>query len=238
MNPGLEETKQQSAEVHAARETENTVAIPNVLRIPDVPNAPDVPRIPGAPDVPDAPQPRRKGAKKGILIAVIVISIMACGGLVAFLLLEQRKPATELELYNETTIQERASSAEADLQEEPQSSGPWAVAEEYEDAAASDSCVTEAWESITLSGTMTDMNGAYPIELTFEKEGDSLTNCIYTNVDLGGKIKMEGETAGSELVFTGKDGMYKFQIRIDRDTFDGTATDGPKELSVSLERKY
>ena len=85
---------------------------------------------------------------------------------------------------------------------------------------------------------MTDMNGAYPIELTFEKEGDSLTNCIYTNVDLGGKIKMEGETAGSELVFTGKDGMYKFQIRIDRDTFDGTATDGPKELSVSLERKY
>ena len=174
MNPGPGETKQQSAEVHAARETENTAAIPNVLRIPDVPNAPDVPRIPGAPDVPDAPQPQRKGAKKGILIAVIVISIMACGGLVAYLLLKQRE-ATPPELHTETTIQESASSAEANLQEELLPSEPLAVAEDDGTAAASGSCVTEAWEFITLSGTMTDMNSTYPIELSFEKESSTDT---------------------------------------------------------------
>lgn len=174
MNPGPGETKQQSAEVHAARETENTAAIPNVLRIQDVPNAPDVPRIPGAPDVPDAPQPQQKGAKKGILIAVIVISIMACGGLVAYLLLKQRE-ATPPELHTETTIQESASSAEANLQEELLPSEPLAVAEDDGTAAASGSCVTEAWEFITLSGTMTDMNSTYPIELSFEKEGSTDT---------------------------------------------------------------
>ena len=124
MNPGPRETKQQSAEAHAARETENTVAIPNVLRIPDVPNAPDVPRTPAAPDVPDAPQPRRKGAKK-----------------------------EEVLLPSE----------------------PLAVAEDDGTAAASGSCVTEAWEFITLSGRMTDMNGTYPIELSFEKEGSTDT---------------------------------------------------------------
>lgn len=113
-----------------------------------------------------------------------------------------------------------------------------AVAKENDDVIVSDSCITEAWEYITLYGTMTDINGTYPIELSFEKDGNKLMNCIYTNVDLGGKIKMGGEIIGSELVFTGKDGMYKFQIRIDRDTFDGIATDGPKELSVSLNKKY
>lgn len=100
-----------------------------------------------------------------------------------------------------------------------------------------DSSVIEIEGSIVLYGTMTDVNGTYPIELAFEKEGDRLADCIYTNVDLGGKIRMKGEVIGNQFVFTGKDGNADFQIRIDKKTFDGIATDGPKELSVSLDKK-
>lgn len=84
---------------------------------------------------------------------------------------------------------------------------------------------------------MTDANGTYPIELAFVKDGDNLSECIYTNVDLGGKIKMDGEIVGNEYVFTGKDGMNKFQIHIDGQNYDGFAIDGSKELSVSLDKR-
>ena len=112
-----------------------------------------------------------------------------------------------------------------------------AVATENNDFVVSDSCATETLENITLYGSMTDANGTYPIELAFVKDGDNLSECIYTNVDLGGKIKMDGEIVGNEYVFTGKDGMNKFQIQIDGQNYDGFAIDGSKELSVSLDKR-
>lgn len=112
-----------------------------------------------------------------------------------------------------------------------------AVATENNDFVVSDSCATETLENITLYGSMTDANGTYPIELAFVKDGDNLSECIYTNVDLGGKIKMDGEIVGNEYVFTGKDGMNKFQIHIDGQNYDGFAIDGSKELSVSLDKR-
>ena len=112
-----------------------------------------------------------------------------------------------------------------------------AVATENDNFVVSDSCATEALENITLYGSMTDANGTYPIELAFVKDGDNLSECIYTNVDLGGKIKMDGEIVGNEYVFTGKDGMNKFQIQIDGQNYDGFAIDGSKELSVSLDKR-
>ena len=112
-----------------------------------------------------------------------------------------------------------------------------AVTTENDNFVVSDSCATEALENITLYGSMTDANGTYPIELAFVKDGDNLSECIYTNVDLGGKIKMDGEIVGNEYVFTGKDGMNKFQIQIDGQNYDGFAIDGSKELSVSLDKR-
>lgn len=198
----------------------------------------------------DSPQPPQRSNKKGIIIAVIVVVvvIIGCG---VFALLNNNNGSNDQQ-QDTTAIAD--TEAEAIRQDESASDSlavatrtnrqdifspdTLAVAKENDDVIVSDSCITEAWEYITLYGTMTDINGTYPIELSFEKDGNKLMNCIYTNVDLGGKIKMGGEIIGSELVFTGKDGMYKFQIRIDRDTFDGIATDGPKELSVSLNKKY
>ena len=102
------------------------------------------------------------------------------------------------------------------------------------DSVVADSCAVETPESITLYGSMTDANGTYPIELAFEKRGDLLMNCIYTNVDLGGKIRMDGEVAGNDLVFTGRDGNNAFRIVVGRHTLEGYAQDGSKRLQVSL----
>lgn len=111
------------------------------------------------------------------------------------------------------------------------------VVTEETDSVTVDSSVADSWEEICLAGSMTDENGIFPIEISFERQGDELRNCIYKNVDLGGKIRMEGECINNELVFTGKDGTYTFQIRIDAESLDGRATDGPKELYVSLGMK-
>ena len=94
----------------------------------------------------------------------------------------------------------------------------------------------EMWMYHTLQGSMTDENGVFPIELTFIEElhTQKLLNCIYKNVDLGGKIRMEGELEGDDIILTGKDGKYTFRITINRNSYNGIATDGPKELSVAI----
>lgn len=94
----------------------------------------------------------------------------------------------------------------------------------------------EMWTYHTLQGSMTDENGEYPIELTFIEElhTKKLLNCIYKNVELGGKIRMEGEIEGDDIILTGKDGKYTFRITINRHSNKGIATDGPKELSVAI----
>ena len=109
-----------------------------------------------------------------------------------------------------------------------------AVATENNDFVVSDSCATETLENITLYGSMTDANGTYPIELSFEKSGNTLMNCIYTNVDLGGKIRMDGTVSDNDLIFIGKDGNNSFRICVNSHTLKGYAQDGDKRLQVSL----
>ena len=173
----------------------------------------------------DNPQPQRRGSKKGIIIAIVVVVIIGCGVLFAL-----------LNSNNGSNGQQQDTTAIADTEAELLSES-LAVATENDNFVVSDSCATEALENITLYGSMTDANGTYPIELAFVKDGDNLSECIYTNVDLGGKIKMDGEIVGNEYVFTGKDGMNKFQIQIDGQNYDGFAIDGSKELSVSLDKR-
>ena len=175
------------------------------------------------------PQPQQRGSKKGIIIAIVVVMIIGCG--VLFALLNNN---------NGSNGQQQDTTAIADTEAIKQDELPsesLAVATENDNFVVSDSCATEALENITLYGSMTDANGTYPIELAFVKDGDNLSECIYTNVDLGGKIKMDGEIVGNEYVFTGKDGMNKFQIQIDGQNYDGFAIDGSKELSVSLDKR-
>lgn len=177
----------------------------------------------------DNPQPQQRGSKKGIIIAIVVVMIIGCG--VLFALLNNN---------NGSNGQQQDTTAIADTEAIKQDKLPsesLAVATENDNFVVSDSCATEALENITLYGSMTDANGTYPIELAFVKDGDNLSECIYTNVDLGGKIKMDGEIVGNEYVFTGKDGMNKFQIQIDGQNYDGFAIDGSKELSVSLDKR-
>lgn len=177
----------------------------------------------------DNPQPQQRGSKKGIIIAIVVVVIIGCGVLFAL-----------LNSNNGSNDQQQDTTAIADTEAIKQDELPsesLAVATENDNFVVSDSCATEALENITLYGSMTDANGTYPIELAFVKDGDNLSECIYTNVDLGGKIKMDGEIVGNEYVFTGKDGMNKFQIQIDGQNYDGFAIDGSKELSVSLDKR-
>lgn len=177
----------------------------------------------------DNPQPQQRGSKKGIIIAIVVVMIIGCGVLFAV-----------LNNNNGSNGQQQDTTAIADTEAIKQDELPsesLAVATENDNFVVSDSCATEALENITLYGSMTDANGTYPIELAFVKDGDNLSECIYTNVDLGGKIKMDGEIVGNEYVFTGKDGMNKFQIQIDGQNYDGFAIDGSKELSVSLDKR-
>ncbi|MBQ7462396.1 MAG: hypothetical protein IJS63_09120 [Bacteroidaceae bacterium] len=89
-----------------------------------------------------------------------------------------------------------------------------------------------------LVGTMSDETGKHPIELDFDYcnvESGTIENVIYTNVELGGKIKMDGEVSrGGLLIFSGKDGNLSFTIRIDPSDFEGESFVGDKHLTVSL----
>ena len=176
----------------------------------------------------DNPKPQQRGSKKGIIIAIIVVVIIGCGVLFAL-----------LNSNNGSNGQQQDTTAIADteaIKQDELPSDSLAVTTENDNFVVSDSCATEALENITLYGSMTDANGTYPIELSFEKGGNTLTNCIYTNVDLGGKIRMDGTISDNDLIFIGKDGNNSFRICVNSHTLKGYAQDGDKRLQVSLSR--
>lgn len=91
-----------------------------------------------------------------------------------------------------------------------------------------------------FSGVMTDDDGNnWPIQLDFDLQATDasqlngrVSNVIYKNVTLGGKIRMTGDLTDGLLTFRGKDGSYDFVICIDVYSHQGTAIDGPVELPV------
>ena len=89
-----------------------------------------------------------------------------------------------------------------------------------------------------LVGTMSDETGKHPIELDFDYsnvESGTIENAIYKNVELGGRIKMNGEVSrGGLFIFSGKDGNQNFTIRIDPSDLEGESFIGGKNLTVSL----
>lgn len=91
-------------------------------------------------------------------------------------------------------------------------------------------------EEVTLFGYMTDETGDNPIRLTFRRMGNNIYDCVYTNVALGGKIRMQGSYDGNHYTFSGKDGRNDFIIEVDEGStsLTGYARDGSKHLDVAL----
>jgi len=104
-----------------------------------------------------------------------------------------------------------------------------------------------------FSGYMTDNEGDHPIELKFDVSNNWLTNIVYKNVTLGGKIHMKctkfsgiymyPDMTGSisefldDFTIVGKDGRKDFimsMTRLGNCVYEGTARVGSKRLTVTL----
>lgn len=96
-----------------------------------------------------------------------------------------------------------------------------------------------------MKGYMTDNEGDHPIELDFDLKGKTLTNVIYKNSTLGGKIMMKctnyiGDNDNIDsFTLAGKDGPKDFIMKLRSDVNDGglyfgNARVGSKQLTVTL----
>ena len=90
-----------------------------------------------------------------------------------------------------------------------------------------------------LIGTFEDSSGIYPVELDFNSSGRNVSDVIYKNVNMGGKIRMTCTYFDlSSITVKGKDGNNDFSISLNctsRNSFRGTAIDGKKECVVVME---
>ena len=187
------------------------------------------------------PEGKRKRRNPWWIVLLLALAVIAVGGAAAYYLLygPSRTPTYDIYKFDDSHLTSDAPAADDYAAND--ATAPYAGdATTTDDEAASpytdDATTTgDAWTSEHYSGSMTDENGTYPIEIELERKGDAIRNCIYTNVELGGKIRMEGTVINGMLILTGKDGNYVFQINVDLDSLEGVATDGPKTLSVSLE---
>lgn len=94
------------------------------------------------------------------------------------------------------------------------------------------------WEKITFDGVMYDEEGNLGnMQVTYETDGTNVRNCIYKNVDLGGKIKMNLEITHDTYSFSGKDGKNKFEFTLGKDELMGPGRDGKKGLLVMMHKE-
>lgn len=96
----------------------------------------------------------------------------------------------------------------------------------------------DKWVTLKFSREMNDpdVEDSWPIEISFQRKGQQIRNCIYKNVRIGGKIRMKGEVAGDYFILTGKDGTNDFRIMLNKKMDEGsTAFDGTNELTITSE---
>ena len=78
----------------------------------------------------------------------------------------------------------------------------------------------------------------YPVEIQFMYSNGQISDCIYHNVTIKGKLKMEGAIINDSLRLKGKAGSHDFSIVLGcKDTsqyLEGYALDEEKRLEVSL----
>lgn len=187
------------------------------------------------------PEGKRKRRNPWWIVLLLALAVIAVGGAAAYYLLygPSRTPTYDIYKFDDSHLTSDAPAADdyaANDATVPHADDATTADDEAASPYTDDATTTgDAWTSEHYSGSMTDENGTYPIEIALERKGDAIRNCIYTNVELGGKIRMEGTVINGMLILTGKDGNYVFQINVDLDSLEGVATDGPKTLSVSLE---
>lgn len=96
----------------------------------------------------------------------------------------------------------------------------------------------DKWVTLKFSREMNDpdVEDSWPIEISFQRKGQQIRNCIYKNVRIGGKIHMKGEVAGDYFILTGKDGTNDFRIMLNKKMDEeSTAFDGTNELTITSE---
>ena len=74
--------------------------------------------------------------------------------------------------------------------------------------------------------------------LYFERKGNKIRNCIYSNLSTDEKIEMTGEIAGNNYIFEAKNESKTLKIMIDRHVLEGTIIEGSKEFDVQLEVEF
>lgn len=113
------------------------------------------------------------------------------------------------------------------------------MAKAEETTTSSDYSESDYQTSYCYKGYFVDTNGNNPVRLEFDRSGDEITNCVYTNVQLGGKIRMTGEVNNGGYYFKGKDGSADFVMdlyfRGNPSILQGTASVGSKALDAYLE---
>lgn len=104
------------------------------------------------------------------------------------------------------------------------------------DSINADSAKT--WEQVTFEGVMYDEDGHdCNMQVTYETDGTNVRNCVYKNVDLGGKIKMDLVVTDDTYSFSGKDGKQKFAFNVNKDNLIGPGQDGRKGLLVMMHKE-
>ena len=104
------------------------------------------------------------------------------------------------------------------------------------DSINADSAKT--WEQVTFEGVMYDEDGHdCNMQVTYETDGTNVRNCVYKNVDLGGKIKMDLVVTDDTYSFSGKDGKQKFAFSVNKDNLIGPGQDGRKGLLVMMHKE-
>lgn len=96
----------------------------------------------------------------------------------------------------------------------------------------------DKWVNLKIYRTMSDpdVEDSWPIEITFQRKGQQIRNCVYKNVRIGGKIRMKGEAAGDYFILTGKDGTNDFRIMLNKKMAEESkAIDGTNELTITPE---
>lgn len=92
--------------------------------------------------------------------------------------------------------------------------------------------------SFCYEGRFFDDDEDNPVRLEFERNGNVITNCMYTNVQLGGKIRMKAEITDYGYIFKGKDGNQDFIMDLHSNyggtELKGTATVGTKIMNAIL----
>ena len=96
----------------------------------------------------------------------------------------------------------------------------------------------DTWEPVTFVGKMYDEEGNLcNMQVTFETDGTNVRNCIYKNVDLGGKIKMNIAATDDTYSFKGKDGSSKFSFSVNKNDLIGPGKDGKKGLLIMMHKE-